>query len=78
MLELKDTGKVVMTQWDANKGKVTHTTGVIPFVPDKFEFQFVTLDGEAWVPLTKAVGRMQHEFCRPLTIKQLKSLGAKH
>ena len=76
MRELADSDKVVMTRWDPDKGKVTHTTGVIPFVPDKFEFQFVTLDGEAWVPLTKEAGRMQYEFCTPLTTKQLKSLGA--
>ena len=76
MLELRDTDKVVMTRWDADKDKVKHTTGVIPFVPDKFEFQFVTLDGEAWVPLTKVVGQMQYEFCTPLSIRQLKLLGA--
>ena len=76
MLELSDTDKVVMTRWDADKGKVKHTTGVIPFVPDKFEFQFVTLNGQAWVPLTKEAGRMQYKFCTPLTTKQLKSLGA--
>ena len=76
MLELSDTDKVVMTRWDADKGKVKHTTGVIPFVPDKFEFQFVTLNGQAWVPLTKEAGRIQYKFCTPLTTKQLKSLGA--
>ena len=76
MRELADSDKVVMTRWDPDKGKVTHTTGVIPFVPDKLEFQFVTLDGQVWVPLTKKAGRMQYKFCTPLTTKQLKSLGA--
>ena len=77
MRELRDTDKIVMTQWDANKGKVEHTTGVIPFVPDKFKFQFVTVDREAWVPLTKEAGLLQYKFCTPLTGKQLYLLGAK-
>ena len=76
MLELRNTDKVVMTRWDADKGKLLHTTGVIPFVPDKFEFQFVTLDGEAWVPLSTQAGRFQYEFCAPLSAEQLEALGA--
>ncbi len=76
MLELRDTDKVVMTQWDADKGKVTHTTGVIPFVPDKLEFEFVTLKGEGWAPLTKKTGQSQYKFCTPLTDNQLELLGA--
>lgn len=77
MLELRDTGQVVMTRWDAETGKLVHTTGVVSFVPDKFEFQFVTLDGKVWVPLTTKTGRFQYEFCSPLSAKQLKALGAK-
>lgn len=76
MLELRDTGKIVMTLWDDDKSKVTHTTGVIPFVPDKFQFQFVTLEAEAWVPLPNKPARIQYEFCSPLTAEQLKRLGA--
>ena len=76
MLELRDTDKVVMTQWDDKERKVRHTKGVIPFVPDKFEFQFVTLDGDTWVPLTTETGRLQYKFCTPLTVKQLRALGA--
>lgn len=77
VLEVRNTGKVVMTRWNADEGRVIHTTGVVPFVPDKLEFQFVTLDGDVWVPLTTKTGRFQYEFCSPLSAKQLKALGAK-
>ncbi len=76
MLELRDTGKIVMTTWNVAKGKVEHTTGVIPFVPDRFEFQFVDLGKNGWEPLTKKTGRSQYKFCSPLNKKQLKAMGA--
>lgn len=86
MTELKDTGKIVMTSWDPTNDPQTdkpvgivHTTGVIPFAPDKFEFQFVNFDkatGE-WSPLSTVTDGMQYEFCSPLTDEQLTALGAK-
>ncbi|MBW2107208.1 MAG: hypothetical protein JRI36_00880 [Deltaproteobacteria bacterium] len=76
MLELKNSGKIVMTRWDPASKKVQHTTGVIPFVPDKFEFQFVDFGPQGWAPLTKKTGRSQYRFCSPLNKKQLQALGA--
>ena len=34
------------------------------------------LDGDTWVPLTTETGRFQYKFCTPLTVKQLRALGA--
>lgn len=76
MEELRDTGKIVMTWWDEEKGQAAHTTGVIPFTPERFEFQFLTLDKGAWAPLSNRVGCLQYRFCSPLTPKQLDALGA--
>jgi hypothetical protein len=76
MKELKEKGEIVMTWWDSDEGKVKHTTGVIPFVPDKFKFQFVNLVDGLWAPVDPSVIQMQHEFCTPLTEEQLKALGA--
>jgi hypothetical protein len=83
MTEYRDTGKIQMTWWDAATSKVQHTTGVIPFVPDDMEFQFVTLNGADWVPLNPAGNAAsqvshdyQYKFCSPLTTEQLNALGA--
>lgn len=86
MVELKDTGKIVMTSWDATVNPATdkpegivHATGVIPFAPDKYEFQFLNFDkatGE-WAPLKTQLDGSQYEFCTPLTDQQLEALGAK-
>jgi len=71
MLEYRDTGRVQMTWWNNDEGKVEHTTGVIPLVTDAMDFQFVTLDGDTWTPATPAESAMQTEFCSPLTESQL-------
>jgi hypothetical protein len=73
--ELNDTGEIVMTWWDEAEGKVKHTTGVIPFVPDRFRFQFVDLIDGAWHPVDPATVGFQYEFCTPLTADQLAALG---
>ncbi len=73
--ELNDTGAIQMTWWDAGESKVMHTTGAVPFVPDLFEWQFVTLDGDAWIELTTDLSQYQVEFCTPLTADQLAYLG---
>jgi hypothetical protein len=52
-----------------------HNTGVIPFVPDLFTWQFVDLEEDAWVPLTTELTQYQYEFCEPLTPDQLSALG---
>ena len=71
MQEYDDTGRIQMTWWNDAEGKVEHTTGVIPFVPDSMDFQFVTLDGGAWVPISPSESAVQAEFCSPLTESQL-------
>jgi len=76
--ELNQTGKIVMTRWDdtlATPG-VVHTTGVVPFVPANLEFQFVDYDkaSNSWAPVTTRAGKLQWEFCSPLTRKQLARL----
>jgi hypothetical protein len=85
MTELKDTGKIVMTTWNATIDPDTtkpigieHTTGVIPFVPDKLEFQFVDYDKatDTWSPLKTTADGLQWEYCSPLTDEQLQALGA--
>jgi hypothetical protein len=73
--ELNDTGAIAMTWWDGGEGKVMHTTGVVPFVPDLFTWQFVNLDGENWVELTTDLTQYQYKFCTPLTSDQLTALG---
>ncbi len=71
MQEYRDTGRVQMTWWNDAEGKVEHTTGVIPFVPDVLDFQFVTLDGSTWSPITPTGSGVQYESCSPLTESQL-------
>lgn len=73
--ELNDTGEIKMTWWDAGESKVMHTTGVVPFVPDKFTWQFVDLSGEDWVQLSTDVDQYQYKYCTPLTTDQLTALG---
>lgn len=86
MQELKDTGKIIMTSWDATVDPITtkpvgivHTTGVVPFAPDSFEFQFVDFDKATgvWSPLKTVADGLQFEYCTPLTDEQLEALGAK-
>jgi hypothetical protein len=86
MAELKDTGKIVMTTWDATLNPSTnqpvgivHAQGVIPFAPDNFEFQFVNYDKATgvWSPLKTVTDGSQWEYCTPLTDEQLEALGAK-
>ena len=78
MKELNEKGKIVITRWDETLEApgIVHTTGVLPFVPDRLEFQFVDYDkhGNAWSPMTTQTGRTQWEFCSPLTTEQLKAL----
>lgn len=78
--ELNKTGKIVITRWEEGPetSGIVHTTGVVPFVPDLFEFQFVDYDkaGKGWIPMTTKTGKSQWEFCSPLTTKQMKSLAA--
>jgi len=74
MQELNDTGGIQMTWWDADAGKLQHTTGVIPFVPDKYQWQFVDVDGDGWTPVTPSSHQQQWKFCEPLTDDQLKVL----
>ena len=75
IVELNDTGTIAMTWWDDVEGKVAHNTGVIPFVPDLFTWQFVDWDGAAWVPFSTELTQYQYEFCTPLTPDQLSALG---
>ena len=76
--ELNKRGKIVMTRWDEGLETpgVVHTTGILPFVPDRLEFQFVDYDKStnAWSPTTTQTGQAQWEFCSPLTTEQLKAL----
>ena len=75
--ELTETGKIVMSWWDEEEGELAHTTGVIPFVPDRFEFQFLEYDagGDYWVPLSTKTNRTQYRYIEPLTDAQLRMLG---
>jgi hypothetical protein len=73
--ELNDTGSIQMTWWDDGESKVMHTTGVVPFVPDQFAWQFVDYDGAAWSPLTTDLSQYQVKFCTPLTAGQLAAIG---
>ncbi len=75
--ELNDTGKIVITKWDEEQDAVIHTTGVIPFVPNNFEFQFVQYDeaGRNWFPLTTMTSRTQYRYIEPLSDTQLRKLG---
>jgi hypothetical protein len=86
MVELKDTGKIVMTTWDASIDPLTeqpvglvHAQGVIPFAPEQLEFQFLNYDKATgvWSPSKTAADGQQYEFCTPLTDQQLEALGAK-
>ena len=72
--ELFDTGKIVVTSWDPGESKVVHTTGAIPFVPEALEFQFVTRDGDGWIPTSTDIDQLQYKFCTPLTEDQLEAL----
>ena len=72
--EYNDTGMIVMSTWDDGEGKVAHTTGVVPFVPDDFVFQFVDYDGTNWSPVDPSDVQYQYEFCTPLTTDQLDAL----
>ncbi len=75
IVELNDTGSIAMTWWDDGEGKVMHNTGVIPFAPDLFTWQFVDLvDGE-WVQFSTDLTQYQYKFCEPLTPDQLSALG---
>ena len=73
--ELNDTDQIVMTSWNAGESKVEHTTGAIPFVPDKFVFQFVDWDGTVWSPVAPAETQFQWEWSSPLDATQLANLG---
>lgn len=75
--ELNETGKIVMTKWDEEQEAVIHTTGVIPFVPNNFEFQFVQYDTskKIWSPMTTMTSRTQYRYIEPLTDTQLRKLG---
>jgi hypothetical protein len=77
--ELNDTGKIVMTYWDAGGSPpgIVHTTGVVPFAPDYLEFEFVDYDpvAESWSSVGTTVDQKQWEFCSPLTTEQLGALG---
>ena len=76
--ELGETGKIVVTRWDdtLDTPGIIHTTGVLPFVPDALEFQFVDYDkaSDTWLPLATETGQSQWEFCSPLTTEQLEAL----
>jgi len=75
--ELNDTGKIKMTEWFADAGTLTHAVGMIPFVPDKFEFQFMNYDDatDTWTPSTTVTDKMQYLYIEPLTPDQLSALG---
>jgi hypothetical protein len=75
--ELNETGMIKMTEWREDAGTLTHTVGMIPFVPDKFEFQFMTYDTETktWKPTTTEAEKMQWLYIEPLTTEQLTKLG---
>lgn len=73
--ELNDTGKIVVASWNADEGKVVHTTGAIPFAPEMLELQFVTLNNGTWEPTSTQIDQLQYEFCTPLTEAQLAALG---
>jgi hypothetical protein len=64
-----------MSWWDDGESKIKHATGVIPFVPDAFEFQFLNFDGTDWVPVDPGTVQFQNEWCTPLTEAQLDALG---
>ncbi len=76
--ELSETGKIVMTRWDdtLDTPGIVHTTGILPFVPDVFEFQFLDYDktSDTWSPITTKTGQLHWEFCSPLTTEQLDAL----
>ncbi len=51
--QYKQTGKIILTQWDAAQKRITNTKGVIPVPPDwrqAFQFDFVTYTGDSTQP----------------------------
>lgn len=75
--ELNDTGKIKMTEWFVDAGTLTHAVGMIPFVPDKFEFQYMDFDADTqvWTPSTTETDKTQYLYIEPLTTDQLEALG---
>jgi hypothetical protein len=78
--ELNETGKIIMTRWDdtLETPAIVHTTGILPFVPDALQLQFVDYDKAkgTWSPVTTQTDQTQWEFCSPLTGEQIKALSA--
>jgi hypothetical protein len=73
--ELNTTGNIAITWWDDASSQVQHTTGAIPFIPDKFTWQFVTLQDGNWVQQDTVPDQVQYKYCTPLTAEQLSALG---
>ncbi len=79
--ELNDTGRLAVTKWDAaangGAGDIVHMQGIIPFMPEFFDFAFVDYDSgtQTWTPTGVADFNYQYEFIEPLNADQLDSLG---
>ncbi len=79
--QLKDTGKIAVTRWDPDanggQGAVVHIQGIVPFLPDKFEFQFMDFNpgSGAWSPMTTELDKLQYEFITPLSPSQMSKIG---
>ncbi|MCD6119337.1 hypothetical protein J7K50_05805 [bacterium] len=75
--ELNETGQIRMTEWFDDAQALTHAVGMIPFVPDRFVFQYLTYDAEteAWLPITTTTTQTQYLYIEPLTDDQLTKLG---
>jgi hypothetical protein len=77
--EYRDTGKIVLTEWDAaangGAGDITHAQGVIPFIdPANYVLQYLGFDGTNWTPSTTTSEGTQYKFIEPLTDNQLNAL----
>ena len=86
--EYNETGKITVTRWDTEQGKIVNTQGVIPVPPDWQEallFDFLDYTGdpassetdpEAWVFLKHGADLMQMLYAEPLTEEQMQKLAA--
>ncbi|MCS7198517.1 MAG: cytochrome c3 family protein [Candidatus Bipolaricaulota bacterium] len=87
--EYAKTGKIVLSKWDKEAGKLVFTKGVIPVPPDwktALQLDFVNYTGDPakpetdptkWVFLKSGADLMQMLYAEPLTQEQLKKLGLK-
>ena len=78
--EYRDTGKITVTQWNADEGKMTYTQAVIPIPEDyqeALQFDFATItswseDGKpTWDYVKTGVDLWQMLYLEPLAADQI-------